>query len=72
MAQWSTDDETRERVAAAIGEADCGSSHQAGVDGDDVSTADRAAAEDALPVMTGRRPAAALSSRRIVNTGCKL
>lgn len=39
-------DETQERVAAAIEEADSGANHQAGMDGDEASTADRAAADD--------------------------
>ena len=33
----------QQRVAAAIQKADSGSDHQAGVDGDDASTADRTA-----------------------------
>ena len=42
MTQDSTGDEVAERAAAAIKEADSGSNHQAGVDGDDDSAADRA------------------------------
>jgi len=45
MTQPSSD-ETQQRVAAAIEEADSGSNHQAGVDGDEASTADRAEGED--------------------------
>jgi len=36
-------DEVAERAAAAIQEANSGSNHQAGVDGDDDSAADRTA-----------------------------
>ena len=39
----STSDDKQERVAAAIQKADSGSNHQAGMDGDDASTADRTA-----------------------------
>ena len=39
----SSSGDKRERVAAAIQKADSGSNHQAGVDGDDASTADRTA-----------------------------
>lgn len=45
MTQPSSD-ETQQRVAAAIEEADSGSNHQAGVDGDEASTADRAEGDD--------------------------
>lgn len=42
MTESSSGDQ-QERVAAAIQEADSGSNHQAGMDGDDASTADRTA-----------------------------
>lgn len=45
MTQHSDSDEAAERAAAAIKEADAGSNHQAGVDGDDDSAADRSADE---------------------------
>ncbi len=42
----SSSDETQERVATAIRDADSGSNHQAGMDGDEASAADRTAADD--------------------------
>ena len=39
----SSSGDKQERVAAAIREADSGSNHQAGMDGDGASTADRTA-----------------------------
>ncbi len=40
-------DDVQDRVAAAIQDADSGSNHQVGVDGDDDSVADRANDADA-------------------------
>lgn len=45
----SFSDETQERVAAAIRDADSGSNHQAGMDGDEASAADRTADDDEAP-----------------------
>lgn len=42
----SSSDETQERVVTAIRDADSGSNHQAGMDGDEASAADRTAAAD--------------------------
>ena len=49
MADHLDNDEVQERARAAIKEADSGSNHQAGVDGDDSSVADRAAGHDNSP-----------------------
>lgn len=45
----SSSDETQDRVAAAIRDADSGSNHQAGMDGDEASAADRTADEEDPP-----------------------
>ncbi len=45
----SSSDETQERVVTAIRDADSGSNHQAGMDGDEASAADRTADDDDPP-----------------------